>query len=151
MITVDSTDDGAMTEVVRAAAGLARPGDTVLLAPAAASYDMFTGFAARGDAFAAAARAARAAGRRGHPRSTARPAQPGCGSARIPRRPAGQRFLDRPYASVQLLLLASVGLLGFGVLMAVSTTIAAARDNGGTGSIWNQAVKEVEFIVARPA
>jgi UDP-N-acetylmuramoylalanine--D-glutamate ligase len=29
----------------------------VLLAPAAASYDMFSGYAARGDAFAAAARA----------------------------------------------------------------------------------------------
>jgi UDP-N-acetylmuramoylalanine--D-glutamate ligase len=56
VITVDSTDDGAMTEVVHAAAGLARPGDTVLLAPAAASYDMFTSYAARGDAFAAAAR-----------------------------------------------------------------------------------------------
>jgi UDP-N-acetylmuramoylalanine--D-glutamate ligase len=56
VINVDSTDDGAMTEVVRAAAGLARPGDTVLLAPAAASYDMFSGYAARGDAFAAAAR-----------------------------------------------------------------------------------------------
>jgi UDP-N-acetylmuramoylalanine--D-glutamate ligase len=55
VIDVSSTDDGAMTEVVRAAAGLARPGDTVLLAPAAASYDMFSGFAARGEAFAAAA------------------------------------------------------------------------------------------------
>ncbi len=43
-----------MTEVVRTAAGSARPGDVVLLAPAAASYDMFTGYAARGDAFAAA-------------------------------------------------------------------------------------------------
>jgi UDP-N-acetylmuramoylalanine--D-glutamate ligase len=57
VITVDSTDDGAMTEVVHAAAALARPGDVVLLAPAAASYDMFTGYPARGDAFAAAARA----------------------------------------------------------------------------------------------
>ena len=56
VIVVDSTDDGAMTEVVRAAAGLARAGDTVLLAPAAASYDMFSGYAARGDAFARAAR-----------------------------------------------------------------------------------------------
>jgi UDP-N-acetylmuramoylalanine--D-glutamate ligase len=56
VITVDSTDDGAMTEVVHAAAGLAHPGDTVLLAPAAASYDMFSGYAARGNAFAAAAR-----------------------------------------------------------------------------------------------
>ena len=57
VITVDSNDDGAMTEVVSAAAALARPGDVVLLAPAAASYDMFTGYGARGDAFAAAARA----------------------------------------------------------------------------------------------
>jgi UDP-N-acetylmuramoylalanine--D-glutamate ligase len=55
VIEVASTDDGAMTEVVRAAAGFARPGDVVLLAPAAASYDMFTGYAARGAAFAAAA------------------------------------------------------------------------------------------------
>jgi len=57
VIDVPSTDDGAMTEAVRAAAGFARPGDTVLLAPAAASYDMFTGYAARGSAFAEAARA----------------------------------------------------------------------------------------------
>jgi UDP-N-acetylmuramoylalanine--D-glutamate ligase len=54
VIVVDTTDDGAMTEVVHAAAGLARPGDTVLLAPAAASYDMFADYAARGEAFAAA-------------------------------------------------------------------------------------------------
>ncbi|HEV7192240.1 MAG TPA: UDP-N-acetylmuramoyl-L-alanine--D-glutamate ligase [Jatrophihabitantaceae bacterium] len=56
LIEVSSTDDGVMTEVVHAAAGLARPGDTVLLAPAAASYDMFTGYAARGDQFVAAVR-----------------------------------------------------------------------------------------------
>jgi UDP-N-acetylmuramoylalanine--D-glutamate ligase len=57
VIDVPRTDDGAMTEAVRAAAGFARPGDTVLLAPAAASYDMFSGYPARGAAFAAAARA----------------------------------------------------------------------------------------------
>jgi UDP-N-acetylmuramoylalanine--D-glutamate ligase len=57
VIEVSSADDGAMTEVARTAAGLARPGDTVLLAPAAASYDMFTGYAARGAAFEAAVRA----------------------------------------------------------------------------------------------
>jgi UDP-N-acetylmuramoylalanine--D-glutamate ligase len=53
---VDRTDDGAMGEVVAAAAQLAQPGDTVLLAPAAASKDMYHGFDERGDAFAAAVR-----------------------------------------------------------------------------------------------
>jgi UDP-N-acetylmuramoylalanine--D-glutamate ligase len=57
VVDVSRTDDGAMVEVVRAAAGLARAGDTVLLAPAAASRDMFTGYDERGDAFAAAVRA----------------------------------------------------------------------------------------------
>jgi UDP-N-acetylmuramoylalanine--D-glutamate ligase len=54
VIEVELTDDRAMSEVVRTAAVLARPGDTVVLAPAAASYDMFSGYAARGAAFAAA-------------------------------------------------------------------------------------------------
>jgi UDP-N-acetylmuramoylalanine--D-glutamate ligase len=45
-----------MDQVVARAAELARPGDTVLLAPAAASMDMFRDYNARGDAFAAAVR-----------------------------------------------------------------------------------------------
>jgi UDP-N-acetylmuramoylalanine--D-glutamate ligase len=47
-----------MTAVVAAARDLAKPGDTVLLAPAGASFDQFSGYADRGDAFAAAVRAA---------------------------------------------------------------------------------------------
>ncbi|WP_346769131.1 UDP-N-acetylmuramoyl-L-alanine--D-glutamate ligase [Planctomonas sp. JC2975] len=45
-----------MPEAVRSAASLAREGDTVLLAPAAASFDQFSGFAERGDRFAQAVR-----------------------------------------------------------------------------------------------
>ena len=43
-----------MEEAVALVASAAQPGDVVLLAPAAASFDMFTDYAARGDAFRAA-------------------------------------------------------------------------------------------------
>jgi UDP-N-acetylmuramoylalanine--D-glutamate ligase len=47
-------DDEPMTAAVSAASAMARPGDVVLLAPAAASLDMFRSYGERGDAFAAA-------------------------------------------------------------------------------------------------
>jgi UDP-N-acetylmuramoylalanine--D-glutamate ligase len=56
VVDVASTDTDVMDRVVQAAAGLARPGDVVLLAPAAASMDLFRDYAARGDAFADAVR-----------------------------------------------------------------------------------------------
>jgi UDP-N-acetylmuramoylalanine--D-glutamate ligase len=43
-----------MREVVRRAAGVAQPGDTVLLAPGCASWDMFSDYAQRGREFATA-------------------------------------------------------------------------------------------------
>ncbi len=56
VVVVDSAETGVMDHVVQTAAALARPGDTVLLAPAAASTDMFRDYAERGDEFAAAVR-----------------------------------------------------------------------------------------------
>jgi UDP-N-acetylmuramoylalanine--D-glutamate ligase len=48
------TLSASMPDAVAAATAAARPGDVVLLAPAAASFDMFVDYAARGDAFRAA-------------------------------------------------------------------------------------------------
>jgi UDP-N-acetylmuramoylalanine--D-glutamate ligase len=48
---------GSMPEAVAIAAVWARPGDVAVLAPAAASFDMFDDYAARGDAFRAAVQA----------------------------------------------------------------------------------------------
>jgi UDP-N-acetylmuramoylalanine--D-glutamate ligase len=57
VVEAADTDTGVMDRVVAEAARLAVPGDTVLLAPAAQSFDMFRDYPARGDAFADAVRA----------------------------------------------------------------------------------------------
>ncbi|MET9952640.1 UDP-N-acetylmuramoyl-L-alanine--D-glutamate ligase [Streptomyces sp. NPDC006339] len=63
VVDLDRTDTGAMSAAVREAASLARPGDTVLLAPACASMDMFANYNKRGEAFADAVRALASTGR----------------------------------------------------------------------------------------
>ncbi|MEU5333879.1 UDP-N-acetylmuramoyl-L-alanine--D-glutamate ligase [Streptomyces asoensis] len=56
VVDLDRTDTGAMLAAVREARRLAVEGDTVLLAPACASMDMFVNYNQRGDAFAQAVR-----------------------------------------------------------------------------------------------
>ncbi|QFZ22581.1 UDP-N-acetylmuramoyl-L-alanine--D-glutamate ligase [Saccharothrix syringae] len=55
-VPVAVLDGATMADAVRAARSMARPGDAVLLAPAAASMDMFSDYAHRGQAFAEAVR-----------------------------------------------------------------------------------------------
>ncbi|WP_425424407.1 UDP-N-acetylmuramoyl-L-alanine--D-glutamate ligase [Streptomyces lushanensis] len=57
VVDLDRTDTGAMSAAVREAARLAQPGDTVLMAPACASMDMFANYNKRGEAFADAVHA----------------------------------------------------------------------------------------------
>jgi UDP-N-acetylmuramoylalanine--D-glutamate ligase len=57
LFEVDEAETGrVMPEAVRLAAAVARAGDVVLLAPAAASMDQFRDYADRGESFAAAVR-----------------------------------------------------------------------------------------------
>jgi UDP-N-acetylmuramoylalanine--D-glutamate ligase len=56
IVDVAAIDNEAMDHAVAAADRMAQQGDTVLLAPACASMDMFANYGARGDAFAAAVR-----------------------------------------------------------------------------------------------
>ena len=52
----ESVVSNAMSDAVRAAFEEAQPGDTILLAPAAASFDQYDNFEQRGADFVAAAK-----------------------------------------------------------------------------------------------
>ena len=59
---------------------------------------------------------------------------------------ASGRYLEGPYASVQLMLAAGGGLLFFGLLMSASTTLAASVHTTGDAP-WAQLIREVQFIL----
>ena len=56
VVVIDDMSREAMARAVHAAAKMAHPGDTVLMAPGCASLDIWPGYAARGEDFANAAR-----------------------------------------------------------------------------------------------
>jgi cell division protein FtsW len=56
-------------------------------------------------------------------------------------------YLQRPYTSVQLLLLSGSLLLAFGVMMATSTTISASMHDGNQGSLFAQLIDEAMFLI----
>jgi len=66
------------------------------------------------------------------------------GSARVVR--VSGRYLETPFASLQLMLAAGVGLLFFGLIMSASTTVSAALHTTD-GTIWSQLTKEALFLI----
>lgn len=66
-IEIDAASDDVMAEAVAAAARISRPGDTVLLSPAAASMDQFKDYSDRGRKFQAAVQALSGGGEGGDP------------------------------------------------------------------------------------
>ncbi|GAB2461839.1 FtsW/RodA/SpoVE family cell cycle protein [Jatrophihabitans fulvus] len=82
-------------------------------------------------------------------RTATRAAEGVAGAGRV--RTALRGLLARPHASLQLVVLCGAGLAGFGLLMAVSTTIAAAHESDDFrnvgGSIWGQAVKAAVYVI----
>lgn len=125
-MVVDSSDTGAMSQAVAAAASLAHPGDVVPLAPGCASRDMFTDY---GERVTCSPRQSR------NPSEPARPAQgvarwrsslPAIAGCHLERRPHQdepvKQALNRPLADYYLLLVSAALLIGIGIMMVLSSS-----------------------------
>ncbi len=123
VITVATPETGAMAEVVQHAASLAQPGDTVLLAPGCASWDMFRDYTDRGRQFAEAVAAlpgfTRPRRRRPVSETTAR-----TDTEQVQPAPAGRLalLLNHPLSTYYLLLGATLLLLVLGLIMVLSAS-----------------------------
>ena len=105
----------------REARALAHEGDVVLLAPAAASMDMFADYGARGDAFVGSGRPARRGGVAGEQRDRTGPREQPHGTTR--HRPlAGWPASTRPVTTYYLLVCVTVALVVFGLIMVLSAS-----------------------------
>ena len=131
VVDLAATDTGAMDLVVARAADLAHEGDVVLLAPAAASMDMFDNYGARGDAFVAAVR------------RLARAAGVAMTSTAAKARASGSRFgrvrhwfgrFESPTTTYYLLLATTAILVVFGLIMVLSASAITSLTQSKSGS-----------------
>ena len=176
---VRETDESGVTQVTRfrcrlagrrvmarrrGRARLAAPGDTVLLAPAGASFDQFDGYADRGDPFAAALRALdtrQGSGRgepvesvpqdarrptrpptKARPPTTTRTAKPR--TAATPRTRFGA-WLGKPMTSFHLIVAVAALLVRLGLIMVLSASGVHSYDEDG--SPWAIFAKQVMWTV----